>query len=357
MALTVVGVTAAIATSASATTPTVPDGAVGDHLYWFVGWGVGYTGTSYPTATNRPTLSGSFAGSVSHMLSQVGGENDAVETWGVDTGKRAGSLFSAVATATTGSTNQVTFNTTGDGTTSILGAVCLRVSKASGKVILAAATGGADTSKADSLDFTGFTDVGATANDLIFGQAVIVPDTVNPGLVLAWPGCTLGTQSNLSTGAVTSGNDLRMNIRQCTVSSGTSSGAPSLTSGTTGAAGAGIILRLREADPTASMSAGADQSNVEPYSTVTLDSSASTGVASGRTWSQTAGTAVTLSSTTATSPTFRALGSLNGLTQTFRVTDNTTGLWDEVVITTLPSSRRVMVGGVVSPVERRVVFP
>lgn len=72
--------------------------------------------------------------------------------------------------------------------------------------------------------------------------------------------------------------------------------------------------------------AGPDQS-VEPYDAVTLDGSGSTdadGTVVGYTWSQTGGTAVTLSSWTVQKPTFTAPATLAGDTLTFSltVTDN-----------------------------------
>lgn len=75
--------------------------------------------------------------------------------------------------------------------------------------------------------------------------------------------------------------------------------------------------------PTPSVAnAGSDQSNINAGDTVTLDSSASTGVVS-RSWSEVTATGVTLSDNTAVSPTFTA-PSFTELTEiTFRVT--TTG--------------------------------
>ena len=72
-----------------------------------------------------------------------------------------------------------------------------------------------------------------------------------------------------------------------------------------------------------SANAGPDQANVEPYTTVTLDSSGSSdsdGSIASRAWTQTAGTTVTLSSSSATSPTFTAPLAATDATLTFQVT-------------------------------------
>lgn len=105
------------------------------------------------------------------------------------------------------------------------------------------------------------------------------------------------------------------------------------------------------------MNAGADQTGIEPGATVTLDSSGSTGVSAGRTWSQVSGATVSLSSTTATSPTFTAPPELTDTTLVFRVTDNATSTSDDVSIGVLRASRRVKIGGVMTPVYRRVTLP
>lgn len=97
---------------------------------------------------------------------------------------------------------------------------------------------------------------------------------------------------------------------------------------------------ISNAAPTAN--AGPDQSTVEPWSTVTLDGSGSAdsdGTIASYAWTQTGGTTVTLSSTTAQKPTFPAPASLTNQSLTFSlvVTDNlgATSTADTVVITVL----------------------
>ncbi len=103
----------------------------------------------------------------------------------------------------------------------------------------------------------------------------------------------------------------------------------------------------------AAMLAGPDQVDIEPGATVQLTSAGST--TTGRAWTQRSGPTVALSSTTAEVVTFTAPPSLTGATMVFRVTDVATGGFDEVSIIALPSSRRVVIGGVTTPVFRRVV--
>lgn len=107
--------------------------------------------------------------------------------------------------------------------------------------------------------------------------------------------------------------------------------------------------------PTAN--AGPDQS-VDPWSTVTLDGSASSdpdGTITQYTWSQTAGTTVTLSNIHASNPTFTAPGSLSVQTLTFSlvVTDNAalTSSADTVDITVYPATEAYPNGGVWKPLE------
>jgi len=109
--------------------------------------------------------------------------------------------------------------------------------------------------------------------------------------------------------------------------------------------------------------AGLDQS-VEPWSTVTLDGSLSTdsdGTISSYSWTQTAGTAVTLSGASTVNPTFQAPASVAGGTLTFSlsVTDNS-GEYsdpDTVDVAVLPVTERAVIGGVEVPLHMQSVGP
>jgi hypothetical protein len=201
-------------------------------------------------------------------------------------------------------------------------------------------------------------DPGFTAGDVAVLVLVANDDIVNPAsIALTLPGTTQGTGTTaVVTSPFSQGHDSRVTIRRVTIA-GTSNGtAPSVTS-STDFTGAALLIRLRDTDTIpVSMSAGPDQIDIEPYSTVTLDSSGSTG-SSARTWSlQSGAPTVTLSSNTAVSPTFEAPGTLNGTTLVFRVTDDISEVYDEVSVTVLAASRRVKVGGSMAPIKRRVTF-
>lgn len=108
--------------------------------------------------------------------------------------------------------------------------------------------------------------------------------------------------------------------------------------------------------PTAN--AGPDQSNIEPYSVVTLDGSASSdpdGTITTYAWSQTSGTSVTLSSGSAQKPTFTAPATMDGTTLVFSlvVTDNNgaTSTADTVSIQILPHNEWYRSGGAWVPVQ------
>jgi len=98
------------------------------------------------------------------------------------------------------------------------------------------------------------------------------------------------------------------------------------------------------ANQTPTANAGPDQSGVEPFATVTLNGSGSSDPDVGDTityaWTQTAGTAVSLSSSTVAQPTFTAPATLSGGTLTFSlvVTDNhgSASAADTINVTVLP---------------------
>lgn len=109
--------------------------------------------------------------------------------------------------------------------------------------------------------------------------------------------------------------------------------------------------------------AGPDQVGIEPWATVTLDGTGSTDPDLGDTityaWTQTAGTTVTLSSSTASQPTFTAPATIAGTTLTFSlvVTDNNgaASTANTVNVTVLAVTERAVVGGVQVPMRLRAV--
>lgn len=113
------------------------------------------------------------------------------------------------------------------------------------------------------------------------------------------------------------------------------------------------------AQPTAN--AGPDQAAVEPYATVTLNGTGSRNASGGTTgityaWTQTAGTTVTLSSSTAASPTFTAPATLAGDVLTFSlvVTEtatSTASAADIVNVDVAPHTYWRKQGGTLHPVR------
>lgn len=103
--------------------------------------------------------------------------------------------------------------------------------------------------------------------------------------------------------------------------------------------------------------AGADQVNVEPWSTVTLDGSASEdfdGTIVSYTWTQTAGPAVTLSGP-GPARTFEAPGVLDTTTLTFQLVVNDgsqNSTPDTVNVTVLYATERRIVAGMPVPLRR-----
>lgn len=103
----------------------------------------------------------------------------------------------------------------------------------------------------------------------------------------------------------------------------------------------------------ATANAGPDQVGVEPWSTVTLSGS-DTGTVTSRQWTQLTGTPVTLTGATTATATFTAAGTVAGETSTFRYTVNGS-VFDDVAVTVLPASERIMIGGSWVPCRTRLV--
>lgn len=102
--------------------------------------------------------------------------------------------------------------------------------------------------------------------------------------------------------------------------------------------------------------AGPDRT-VEPWSTVTLAATVSDdGLITSRQWTQTGGTAVTLTGDTTDTATYEAPATIAGSTQTFSYTatdDDGAPTTDSVTVTVLPVTERAAVGGVLVPLRIR----
>lgn len=240
MTIAQVAASAAITTSTLATTPTMPTGNVGDMALAFVGWGIDNT----QTAANFPTVSGITGWT--HLLTVDSGAVGA-ESYGLDTGPRAISTYYKEMGTTTETAPTFTNAAIGTAGNRVITAMIVRYSKTTpAGWAPPVATGGVDANKADGWSTVGLTNIGAAVGDYIAWGVAIQPDTVNPTVALAWTGATLGTQSLILSAASTSGHDMRLNTRSVEVTAGASTAAPTLAAALTGAAGAAILVRLRE---------------------------------------------------------------------------------------------------------------
>ena len=223
----------------TSTTPTGTAGNIGDMQLLMSAWGV----DTSQTDANRPT--GPEAAGWTHLHTLNSGTVGA-ESYGVDLGPRASSVWFKIALATSAEAPTLTSATIGTAGNRVVTGCIVRYSKGASEYWdYPVATGGTDTVKADGWAASGTTNIGGMTGDYLVWHSAIQPDTVNPAVGLTWTGLTLGTITNIQTSALTSGNDVRTNSRDVNVTAGTSSAAPSLTSATTGGAGATSFVRLR----------------------------------------------------------------------------------------------------------------
>jgi len=107
--------------------------------------------------------------------------------------------------------------------------------------------------------------------------------------------------------------------------------------------------------PAPTANAGADQTNVEPFTTVSLfGNESSSGTVVSRAWTQTGGSPTVTLVGTGANVTFEAPGTLAGttLTFTYTVTDDTPGTGtDTVTVAVLSAPERVMTSGSWTPAE------
>lgn len=201
---------------------------------------------------------------------------------------------------------------------------------------------------------------GATAGDAVYYATIANTDSIaSYPITLAWPGLGSIVNTGILTTSSAHGHDSRLNTsRLGSGFTGTATGVPTISS-TTDFTGCSLLVRLRDTNTQpVIMDAGTDQNDVEPFTTVELDSGLSTGLSGGRTWTQQSGPTVTMTGATSTVMSFEAPGTLAGATLVFRVADDgNASNYDEVSVTVLPASRRVKIGGVMVPVKRRFTLP
>jgi hypothetical protein len=179
----------------------------------------------------------------------------------------------------TGTTQTFVNGGTNDTGNMILGYI-VRVTKTLTYFDIATSAEASDNVGSGAFSQTCNTNPGGTTGDLGILAVIANTDAVNPAsLTFTWTGATLGTNTSIVTTPSTAGHDSRVAIRYRTVTAGTASAAPAVTSSTT-FTGAALITRLRDTNTSPAVppvaNAGGDIL-AEPYDqgVFTLDGSAS----------------------------------------------------------------------------------
>lgn len=239
MALSFVASTAWVSSTASVT-PGVPSGtAVGDYVV------IGLV-SKYEDAVLTSVPAG---------WTDLAIAVNATRSTGADNGGLRGRMFGRVWQ--TGDTMPALSPTPNN--VSTVHATAYRV--ASGKVFDVSASGCVDDTTGTPLLLTASTTLGLTAGDILHVDQVLNGDVVTWGTgTLTVTGATMSASStNTADLSTTTGFDLNMRSVRYTVSSGTASAAPSLSTAlagtTTNAVGVGLMLRIREANPYAATQA------------------------------------------------------------------------------------------------------
>lgn len=119
--------------------------------------------------------------------------------------------------------------------------------------------------------------------------------------------------------------------------------------------GATDLLPVESTNTAPTVNAGADQSGVEPWATVTLSATATDpdGTTPTVTWAQTAGSPAVSLAGSGSTRTFEAPGTVPGTTLTFTATasDGSLSATDAVTVAVLPVNERAVVGGVEVPLR------
>lgn len=320
-------------------------GGVGDMLLIILAYG-NSTGAD-PSLTANPST-----------FADLGDLYDGAGVWGSDTGSRGIKVWWKVSdgTETDGSgASAVSVGITngGTGTDRIQRAVMARFGmvNATGWATPVARFDG-DSSSGTAYNIVAATDPGGVAGDMLVGAGAIAPSTVNHtgsnASVFTWTGAT-ATSASGNTGTATGGNKVRLNVYTMPAA-GPSSAAPSmnLTLGSAGA-GVGVLVRLRTTGEPPSAFVGSPQDAL-PWASVTLDGTESTGSITSYTWTQTAGTTVTLGGSGAVR-TFTAPASVAGETLTFQleVDDGSATDTDTVDVTVREANTLGTQGGSYTP--------
>lgn len=231
-----------------------------------VAFGSAGTASSGATTTNVAYPASISAGDMLVMLAAWGNETDTPPStpdgftappnnhyvggagaWGADAGPRGASFFYRVASGSESGTVALN-DASGGGTGSHVAGVIHRVTKTLGAWAEPVCVGGSDTSSDTGFSVPAGSDPGGLNGDHVLVAGATAPDTgTYSGVTLTWTGTFAdNTVSTRSSGAFTSGHDVRLNTYSRDVT-GTSSAAPTFAA-TLSVAGGGsaIVVRLRD---------------------------------------------------------------------------------------------------------------
>lgn len=315
-------------------------GGIDDMLILIVGYG--NSASAAPTTPSGFTILGAAL---------YGGTG----SWGVDTGQRG---IVAYYRDTDGSeTGSLTVTNGGSGSDRAIRGVMYRIVKQSSTWETPVAVYDDDSSSGTALNIAPGSNPGGSPGDLVIAAACWVPTGNNTSTgtssAISWTGAGVTTTAGLSgTVPTTSTNGLRLNTYYAPVT-GIATGNVSLNLTLAGAsAGVGVIVRLRATGDPPVAYVPQDQA-AEPWSTFTLDGTESTGNITSYTWTQTAGTSVSLGGSGATR-TFEVPASIAGefLTFELEVDDGTSTSTASVDVESMPVTEAKAVGGVWVPLRR-----
>lgn len=225
------------ASGGTAVSPSYPTGiAAGDLLILAVG--------QKPSVANSGTATASDG--TWTLLGTSGWEGGYGTTVGVDQGNLQGSWWTKVATGSESGTTSVALTSS-----SSAQGMIIRVTMADAEnADLSLVTYGSATTPMTGVTLA--SDPGATAGDLVLSFMFDRSDSTAGGYAIAgpsvsWPGVVISASTGIAQTGTTLGNDMKSLANWHTVTSGTSSGAPTMSSSTLySPRGPGGVLRIRE---------------------------------------------------------------------------------------------------------------
>lgn len=278
-------------------------------------------------------------------------------SWGSETGPRGVAAYHRT-TAASESGSTVVFNNGGSGTDRAMRGFILRYSKSGTTWETIVSAKGSDSSVGTAFSCATGTNPGTAVGDQVAAAACWIPSTsTSSGTATCFNWTGAGITGLLGpTGPVANGNKLRVNgFYGSPTGSASGNLTFQLTLSDAASAGSALVVRLRDSGTPPHANAGSDQTGAEPWSTMYLDGSESTGNIASFAWTQTAGTAVTLTGSTTVAPSFTVPAKVGGETLTFSLTvtdtNSVTSAADTVNIEVLPPTEYGTQGGVLVPLR------